>query len=607
MNNTLVYNYAGSALIYKRRKPMATYDEIYREALRNRWKCSQRIKDLYEKELNRHMRTYEAWVCDNKDPEGLGRLRILFPLWSDGDDAAITDWVPVGHRHGGEWSLPEINTKVAVSFLHDDVQRPIVMGAMMTRETPCPTGNNKGNDIKYIRGQSGHTQITIDDTPGKEKITAGMFDGKIRMVLDANGGVELANEIGDIEIECKKFTIQAEEEIVFDADKTITIESEGDITFESEKNIMIKAGSDIKIKAKEIKIEANGCTAGMKPIAAKDDKVIGVDFHIEMVPAGTSQVPVPIPNPFQGKLADKLSKDVKFKGKAVAVKGSKAKNEPHKIMPPGTSFQKGQPKDEGEITMGTIPTVKVNGKEIAVLGAKVTTCDDLGTPFNGTVISSGSGQQPAIQIPVTKPIDRSLSNPKWSKTEAKVGEEIGLSVQLKKQYEGAGVTFKIYPEGADTTKKHLAIAYGKNEGGKANAQWRYDFDYEIPFPENPMDDYLRDRLGIEPDPRTTKHYIKNYEEKYDNPFTKKAKFIFTAESFGCGDPVESGAVEVGDDLEIKFLDEYGKPKKDVEYSILCPDGSKIEGKTGQDGTVLKKATILGCYQIQQKPVEEKNG
>ena len=222
-------------------------------------------------------------------------------------------------------------------------------------------------------------------------------------------------------------------------------------------------------------------------------------------------------------------------------------------MPPGDSFVK-PPKDEGKVTNGTIPKVKVNGKEIAVLGSTVTCCDDLMIPDAGKIIAAGSAEQPPIKIPEAKPIDRSLQNAKWAKSEAKVGEMIALNVQLKNQYEGANVKFKIFAEGADVNNSRpLATVWGKKEGGKARAEWKG---------------------FLHPDAKTGK-------------MPKEAKFVYTAESFGCA-KVQAGNITVKkampeftnlkwmmDDKEISKAYIGNKVKLKAEYKNVTPEDSLV--------------------------------
>jgi len=140
-------------------------------------------------------------------------------------------------------------------------------------------------------------------------------------------------------------------------------------------------------------------------------------------------------------------------------------------------------------------------------------------------------------------------------------EMIALNVQLKNQYEGANVKFKIFPEGSDVnTARPLATVWGKNEGGKASAEWAY---------------------RIEP----------------GNIPKEKPKFIFTAESFGCAN-VKAEAVQVGVEADIICIDEMGKPIANKKYTI-----NGKEGKTGSNGELKEKNLAPGfviVFELQEK-------
>ena len=53
---------------------------------------------------------------------------------------------------------------------------------------------------------------------------------------------------------------------------------------------------------------SKGVAAEGKQIAVEDDKVMGFDVHIMVVPSGPSTTTVPLPHPFIGKLKDDLQK-----------------------------------------------------------------------------------------------------------------------------------------------------------------------------------------------------------------------------------------------------------------------------------------------------------
>ena len=76
-----------------------------------------------------------------------------------------------------------------------------------------------------------------------------------------------------------------------------------------------------------------------KPAAKQNDKVVGIDIHIVLVPTPAGTVPTPLPHPFNGKLDGGLSSDVKIDGKPAAILTSTATNSPsHTPTPPGLSL-----------------------------------------------------------------------------------------------------------------------------------------------------------------------------------------------------------------------------------------------------------------------------
>jgi uncharacterized Zn-binding protein involved in type VI secretion len=107
--------------------------------------------------------------------------------------------------------------------------------------------------------------------------------------------------------------------------------------------------------------------------AKQDDKVVGIDIHIVMIPNPSGETPTPLPHPFSGKLDGALSTDVKIDGKAAAVVGSTATNSPSHV-PNGPRFQI-QPQNKGNVNIGSV-TVFINKKPAARMGDMVMTCAD---------------------------------------------------------------------------------------------------------------------------------------------------------------------------------------------------------------------------------------
>ncbi len=434
----------------------------------NYWDPKRPETRLLQKETDRSVRFQQGIVSDNKDPDKKGRLRIHFPIWGDN---IVTDWIPMMRPYSGKdqglFMLPQVGERVLCIFLNDNANKPIVLGSFYNSQSKPPIDHNKG-DVKMITSPKG-TTIVLDDTDGKERIEIFAKEGKMRMVLDKEKGISIINELGDIKIKCKKLTIKADDAASIKMKKGFKIEAD-EIKMQSKKGIELKASGNVVAKGNKIKLK--GMVAAMnKALACKGDQVVGVDIHIEMVPAGTSLVPTPMPNPFIGKLDSKVSQDVLLKGKGVATKGTIAKaiGPGHILFPPGVQWQK-NPANEGEVTLGTVPTVKVNGKEVACLGSMVKTCADPMDVENGTIIAAGAAVPVPVLVPGMDkpefdrkggfeintrdpfaqdgtPLDpepRELKNPKWEKDKGVLNEEIKLMVQLEGQYEFASVFFEIY-------------------------------------------------------------------------------------------------------------------------------------------------------------------
>ncbi len=179
--------------------------------------------------------------------------------------------------------------------------------------------------------------------------------------------------------------------------------------------------------------------------------------------------------------------------------GIKTKKDATHMQLPGTiQFQQG-PKKEGEVTGGTSGKVKIDGKEAAVIGSTVTTCNDIGARDNSTIIAVGASMpMPTIINPLnaeewTREREEEeekrpeFQNVKWSKTSAEEGEEVELSAGVKDMADGSMVTLQVFPEGKGPED---GAAYARLpvtvKSGTASARWSHRADRrEIPPEENP--------------------------------------------------------------------------------------------------------------------------
>lgn len=201
-------------------------------------------------------------VSDNQDPDELGRVKILIDLLGE---TITTDWVPIlnmsSSPEAGSFFIPEIDARVAVSFIGEGINNPIVLGGIWGEfQKPPLSEENSGSDLnadgennlKFIRSRSGQ-RIIFDDKDGEEKVQIISKDAATRfefLVAD-----EMINIESDKDITIKaggKLSIEAEEaEMTFEGGLALTTAG---MSIEADDAINIKSGSGITAEGNAIKL-----------------------------------------------------------------------------------------------------------------------------------------------------------------------------------------------------------------------------------------------------------------------------------------------------------------------------------------------------------------
>jgi phage baseplate assembly protein gpV len=402
----------------------------------------------------------------------------------------VTGWIPLIARGAGKdrgfWQLPDIGTQVVMAFVGNSYNVPVVLGCLYDLKHLPPKHSSRRAADSAVYQTKNH-RVEIVDEEGKESITICTAKGKMRLTLASGKGIEIINELGDIKIKCRKMKI-AGGSLSIKAEKKVRIKSGGDIKMHARKDIKIKCGKEIKIKGKNIRLNGRrGVTTEGKQLAAEGDKVMGFDIHQMEIPAGLSTAVVPLPHPYIGKVVDKVSDNVKVKGHNAAVKGSVSRHDsPVHMQLPGTIRFVVNPNKEGEVTGNTGKKVKINGKEAAVIGSTVTTCNDVGMRENSTIIAAGAGiPMPVIINPKNmkeweeerekgEKLHPEITEAKWGKGRVKEGEKAEMVARVKDIGDGDMVTFQVWKEGQDPAA-HIAQGQipGSIEGGVAKGEWAY--------------------------------------------------------------------------------------------------------------------------------------
>jgi phage baseplate assembly protein gpV len=147
-----------------------------------------------------------AIVVDNKDGEGNPGFRVKLKLpWLSEQDT--TCWariaIPMGGSGRGTYVLPEIDDQVLVVFEHGDIDRPIVIGALWSKnQEPVEVNQSGKNNTKLIKSRCGH-RIIFDDKQGAERITIVDKTKKNKIVLDSVNKIIKIESDGDIEVQAK--------------------------------------------------------------------------------------------------------------------------------------------------------------------------------------------------------------------------------------------------------------------------------------------------------------------------------------------------------------------------------------------------------------------
>ncbi len=178
-------------------------------------------------------------VTNNKDPEGLGRVKLNFP-WRDCEQESY--WARIATMMAGNergtYFLPDVEDEVLVAFERGDINEPYVLGVLWNGKDKPPADNSDGkNSIKKIKSKSGH-EVVFSDEDGKEKVEIKSKAGHTIVLDDASGSekIEIKDKSGSNSV------------VIDSAQNGITIESSSILKLKSQM-IEIESGGMMKIKA----------------------------------------------------------------------------------------------------------------------------------------------------------------------------------------------------------------------------------------------------------------------------------------------------------------------------------------------------------------------
>lgn len=166
---------------------------------------------------------YPALVLDNKDPDGLGRVKVALPWSPDSSGGGYEAWARIATlmagNDRGSWFIPDPGDEVLIVFEGGDARRPYVIGGLWNGlDTPPQSMDAGGNNyLKVIRSRSG-IKITLDDTPDQEMLVLETPSGQKVTLQDVPGLIEATDSSGNsVRIEAGGITVNASAKVTINA------------------------------------------------------------------------------------------------------------------------------------------------------------------------------------------------------------------------------------------------------------------------------------------------------------------------------------------------------------------------------------------------------
>lgn len=187
-----------------------------------------------------------AVVTQNRDPDGLGRVKLKFSWESEPRES---DWarcaVPMAGQDRGTYFLPEVGDEVLVAFEREDMRFPYVLGALWNGQDKPPGNNSDGkNDRRVIKSRAGHT-LTFDDG-AQGSVELRLQDGKHLLINDQ--GLVLEDGSGN------KVSIQSSSgAISIEATASLTLKAPS-ITLDASATAELKAGATMTVRGGLVQI-----------------------------------------------------------------------------------------------------------------------------------------------------------------------------------------------------------------------------------------------------------------------------------------------------------------------------------------------------------------
>jgi phage baseplate assembly protein gpV len=214
-------------------------------------------------------------VTQNKDPDNMNRVKVRFP-WLDKGDVEQSHWAqlmtPMEGKEFGWYTLPDVDDVVCVVFMHGDMNHPVIVGGIWSKEDKPPEPNEDGkNNFRGFRSRTGHrlilddtakTKVVLSDTTTDLMVGVGQWDkdgagpntcAVFKPKKAGTAGVSISSMKGNVELSCPKgkLTIEAGKNIHLDVKASAELQAGGEFGGDA-KTTKLTAGAPASFKGSKV-------------------------------------------------------------------------------------------------------------------------------------------------------------------------------------------------------------------------------------------------------------------------------------------------------------------------------------------------------------------
>ncbi|WP_013322021.1 VgrG-related protein [Gloeothece verrucosa] len=207
-------------------------------------------------------------VTDNKDPDGLGRVKVKMPTLTEDHTSYWARVVAIGAGiQRGFDCLPEVNDEVLIGFEHGDIHRPYVFGGVWNGKDkpPEPVEDSVvgakvrlrtfktriGHKLQFVEEDKGASKSGVYiETAKKHQIRINDSDRHIE--IKTTNGHQIKMDDAGQKIDIK--TTSGHQITMNDGGASITVQSIGNLTIQAQGNINISANGTISIQGAMIRL-----------------------------------------------------------------------------------------------------------------------------------------------------------------------------------------------------------------------------------------------------------------------------------------------------------------------------------------------------------------